>query len=102
MRHEAKSFWIKVQIYSTYNPFELYIQYINSGMNNYRKLSNVRRIKSQTLNVSRFGLQFSLRNILKPSITWRMKMWLEQRRQAMLQLHLSDQQFNCLLKCDLY
>ena len=21
---------------------------------------------------------------------------------AMLQLHLSDQQFNCLLKCDLY
>ena len=26
-------------------------------------------------------------------------MYLEQRRQAMLQLHLSDQQLNCLLKC---
>ena len=29
-------------------------------------------------------------------------MYLGQRRQAMLQLHLSDQQFNCLLKCVLY
>ena len=33
---------------------------------------------------------------------WRMKMELEQRRQAMLQLHLIDQQFNCLQRCDLY
>ena len=31
-----------------------------------------------------------------------MKMQLEQRRQAMLQLHLSDQQFNWLLRCGLY
>ena len=31
-----------------------------------------------------------------------MKMWLEQRRPAMLQLHLSDRQFNCLLKYVLY
>ena len=29
-------------------------------------------------------------------------MHLEQRRQAMLQLHLSDQQFYCLLRYDLY
>ena len=29
-------------------------------------------------------------------------MKLGQRRQAMLQLHLSDQQFNCLLRCTLY
>ena len=29
-------------------------------------------------------------------------MQLEQRRQAMLQLHLSGQQFNCLLNCVLY
>ena len=29
-------------------------------------------------------------------------MWLEQRRQAMPQLHLSDQQVYCLLRCALY
>ena len=29
-------------------------------------------------------------------------MKLEQRRQAMLQLHLSDQQFHCLIRCGLY
>ena len=29
-------------------------------------------------------------------------MQLEQRRQAMLQLHLSDQQIYCLLRCNLY
>ena len=59
----------------------------------YRKISNTRRTKSQNLNVSRVGLQLSLRNtcILKPSVKWRMKMQLEQRRQAMLQLNLSDQ-----------
>ena len=49
---------------------------------NYRKLSNTRRTKSQILNVSRLGLQLSLRNILKPSAKWKMKMQLEQRRQA--------------------
>ena len=41
---------------------------------NYRKLSNIRRTKSQNLNVSHFGLQLSLRNVLKPSVGWRMKM----------------------------
>ena len=69
---------------------------------NYRKVSNIRRTKSQNLNISRLGLQLSLRNILKPGVKWRMKMWLEQRRQAMPQLHMSDQQFNWLLKCVLY
>ena len=68
----------------------------------YRKLSNITRTNTQNLNVFRFGLQLSLCNILKPSVKWRMKMQLEQRRQAMLQLHLSYQQFNCLLKCPLY
>ena len=37
-------------------------------------------------------LQLSLCNIFKPSVKWRMKMQLEKSRQAMLQLHLSDQQ----------
>ena len=68
----------------------------------YRKISIISRTKSQNLNVSRLGLQLSLHNILKPSVKWRMEMWLEQRRQAMLQLHLSDQQFDCLSKCVLY
>ena len=49
--------------------------------------------KSQNLIVSRLILQLSLPNPLKPDVESRMKMWLEQRRQAMLQLHLSDQQF---------
>ena len=46
--------------------------------------------------------QLSLPNPLKPGITSRMNMLLEQRRQVMLQLHLSDQQFNTLLRCGLY
>ena len=68
----------------------------------YSKISNIRRTKSPNLNASSLGLQLSVHNILKPGVKWRMKMWLEQRRQAVLQLHLSDQQFNCLLKCVLY
>ena len=68
----------------------------------YRKVSNIRCTKSPNLNDSRLVLQLSLSNILKPGIKSRMKMQLEQRRQAMLQLHLSHQQFNCLLKCVLY
>ena len=40
----------------------------------YRIISNIRRIKSPNLNVSRLGLQLSLRYILKPSVKWRMKM----------------------------
>ena len=41
-------------------------------------------------------------NSLKLSVKSRMKMQLEQRRQAMLQLHLSDDGFDCLLRFDLY
>ena len=38
------------------------------------KVSNIRRTKSKNLNASRLGLQLSLRNILKPTVKWRMKM----------------------------
>ena len=41
---------------------------------NYRKISNIRRTKSQNLNDSRHGLQLYLRNILKPGVKSRMKM----------------------------
>ena len=58
-----------------------------------RQFSNIRRTQSQYINVSRLALLLSSPNPLKPCIKLRMKMYLEQRRQAMLQLHLSDQQF---------
>ena len=64
---------------------------------NYRKTSSINRIKSQNLNVSCILLQLSSLNPLKPGVKLRMKMKLEQ-----LQLHLSYQQFYCLLRCDLY
>ena len=68
----------------------------------YRKTSNIRHTKYQNLNASRPVLQLSLPNPLKPGVKSRMKMKLKQRRQAMLQLHLSDQQLYCLLWCNLY
>ena len=47
-------------------------------------------------------LAFVLPNPLKSGIKSRLKILLEQHRQALLQLHKSDQQFYCLLRCDLY
>ena len=47
-------------------------------------------------------MQLSVPTVLKPGIKPRMKMRLEQCRQAMLQLHMSDQQFNYLQKLHLY
>ena len=68
----------------------------------YRKISNIRHTKSQNLNDSHLVLKSSLPNPFKPCVKSRMKMSLEQRRQAMLQLHLSDRQFHCLLRCVIY
>ena len=68
----------------------------------YRKISNIRRAKSKNLNVSCLGLKLLLRDILKPNVKWRKKIKWDQRRQAMFQQHLSDQQWNCLLKRTLY
>ena len=47
--------------------------------------------KSQNLNFPRLVLQLFLPNPLRPGVKSIMKMLLEQRRQAMRQLHLSDQ-----------
>ena len=58
--------------------------------------------KSQILNVSRLVLEFSLPNPLKPIVKSRMEIKMEQRRQAQLQLHQSDQQFYYLRVCVLY
>ena len=58
-------------------------------------------IKSRHLNLFRLVLQLSSCNVLKPGVKWRM-MLLKQHRQVMLQLHLSDHQFYCLLRWVLY
>ena len=51
----------------------------------------IRGTKSQQLTVSRLVLQLPLPNPLNQGRKSRMKMWLEQRQQTMLQLHLNDQ-----------
>ena len=73
-----------------------------SYIDTYRQVSNISHTKSQHLKDSRIVLRLSLPNPLKPDVNSRMKMQLEQRRQAMLQLHQSDRQFYCLLGCVLY
>ena len=62
----------------------------------YCQISYIRRTQLQKLNVSHLVLQLSLPDLLKPCVKLRMEMQLEQRRQVMLKLHLSDQQFDCL------
>ena len=42
--------------------------------NIYRKISGIRRTKSQNLNVLRFALQLSLPNLIKPGVKSIMKM----------------------------
>ena len=63
----------------------------------YCQTTSIRHTKSKNLNVSHLVLQLSLPNPLKPGGKLRMKIQLEQCLQAMLQLHLNDQQFYCLL-----
>ena len=53
----------------------------------YCQTSDISHTKSQNLNVSHLVLQLSLPNSLKPVFKSRIKIQLEQRRQAMLQLH---------------
>ena len=75
---------------------------VGQGMKtSYRKISNISRTKSQNLDVSPLVMQLSSPNSMKPDVKSRMKIKLEHRRQAMLQLHLSDRQFYCLLRCTL-
>ena len=70
--------------------------------NKYCQTSNISHTEFPNLNVSRLVLQLSLTNPFIPGVKSRRKMYLEQRRQAMLQLHLTDQQFYCLQRCILY
>ena len=59
----------------------------------YHQTSYINHTKSQNLNVSNLVLEMTLPNPLKPGVKLRMKTLLGQRRQVMLQLHLSDQHF---------
>ena len=68
----------------------------------YCQVSNISHTKSQHLQDYRTVLWLSLPNPLKPDVKSRMKMYLEQRRQAMFQLHLTHWQFYCLLRCNLF
>ena len=63
----------------------------------HHQFSNKSDTESPNINISRLVLQSSLSDPLKPGVKFRMQMWLEQRRQAMLQLHSSDQKFHCQL-----
>ena len=93
IRHQAK---VEMRIWTHWPLGDVTV------ISNYRQVSNIRRTKSQHLKDSRTVLWLSLPNPLKPDIKSRMKMLLEQRRQAVLQLHLSDRQFYSLLRCVLY
>ena len=81
---------------------KLFHKFIVPILNRYRQTSNISGTEYQNLNISRLVLQSSLPNPLKPGVKLRMKMNLEQRRQAMLQLHLNDEQCYCPLRYVLY
>ena len=61
------------------------------------QIANISHTKSQSLNVLASHCSCLSPIPLTPGVKSRMKMQLEQRRQAMLQLYLSDQQFYCLI-----
>ena len=63
--------------------------HVTSWTLEYGQTSSMKRTKSQYLNVSRLVLQLSLLNPLKSGVRSRMKMLLEQHRQAMLPLTTS-------------
>ena len=71
-----------------------YLVLMENNISTYCKVSKTQQIQNPHL-----ILKLSLPNPLKPGVKSRMKMQLEQCRQAMLQLHLSDQQLYCLLRC---
>ena len=61
---------------NTWNAIDSYPHFINilQTVNNYRKVSNIRRTKSQNLNASSLTLLLPLPNPLKPGVKLRMKM----------------------------
>ena len=80
-------FWpIAITLYDITRP--QWVNLLAPGSKFYHQTSNKRHTKSQKLHVSCLSFQLSLHNPLKPGVKSRMKI---------LQLHLGDQQFYCLL-----
>ena len=70
---KQSTMWYGITLYNpTWCPCPCLVR--SSTIMIYCKISNIGRTKSLNFNVSRLGLQLSLRNILKPSVGWRMKM----------------------------
>ena len=67
---------VEILPHGRHRPFILHKKYYGFWWlgDGYRQVSNIRGTKSQNLDVSRLGLQLSLRNILKPGVKPRMKM----------------------------
>ena len=68
-------------------------------LEDYRKISNMKRTKSQNVNLC---LSSRLTVVSAQSIEVGCEVENEDVVEAMLQLHLSGQQFYCLLRCDIY
>ena len=72
------------------------------------RTSNIRHTKFQNFAVSRLVLRLSLRNLLKPCVKSKNEDVVgaaptsDATTQAMLQLHPSDQQLCCPLRCVIY
>ena len=82
------------------NPVYPPSNFVGRGYNEYRKISNIRRTKPQTINVSRLGLQLSLHNIYWNQVWsgwWRCS-WSSADRRCSNYIWV----INCLLKCALY
>ena len=88
-------------------PFNTYIHNDISNKNThtkfaYRQISNVRCSKSQILNDSHLVLPLSLLNPLKPGVEVENEDVVGAVATGILQPHLSDEWFHCLLRCALY
>ena len=64
---------------------------VMASKSTYLHISNIMRTQLENVIVFRYALQLPLCILLHPGVKSKMKMYLEQRRQAMLRLHLSDQ-----------
>ena len=93
------SSFLQAHVHDIWNPVA-YNQRPGAPFTNmdYCKISNISCTKSQNFYDSCFDLQLFLSHPLKSGVKSRMKMLLEQRLSALLQLHLCDQQLNWLLR----
>ena len=91
------NFWLQIRCLLFFPESDMYTLWDHKIphklLSNYCETSTISHTRPQHINVSRLLLQLSVPNPVKPSVKPRMKMWLEHRRQAMLQLHLMISNF---------